>query len=53
MLLLTVWLRPQLFVLLDNLAQAVAARDCVMIIAFIDSLVLTVVRVATRVVLAR
>jgi hypothetical protein len=40
-------------VLLDNLAQAVAARNCVMIIAFINSFGLTVVSVAARVVLAR
>ena len=36
---------PQPFALLDNLAQAVSARDFVMIIAFINSFVLTVVSV--------
>jgi raffinose/stachyose/melibiose transport system permease protein len=37
---------PQPFVLFDNLAQALAARDYLMIIAFINSVILTVVSVA-------
>jgi raffinose/stachyose/melibiose transport system permease protein len=41
---------PQPFALLDNLAQAVSARDFVMIIAFINSFVLTVVSVAALVI---
>jgi len=41
---------PQPFVLFDNLAQALAARDYLMIIAFINSVILTVVSVAGMVV---
>ena len=41
---------PSNFVLLDNLAQAFAARDYLMIIAFINSVILTVVSVATMVI---
>jgi raffinose/stachyose/melibiose transport system permease protein len=37
---------PQPFVLFDNLAQALAARDYLMIIAFINSVILTVLSVA-------
>jgi raffinose/stachyose/melibiose transport system permease protein len=37
---------PQPFVLFDNLAQALATRDYLMIIAFINSVILTVVSVA-------
>lgn len=43
---------PQHFVLLDNLRQAVAANDYLMIIAFINSLILTVVSVAALVLLS-
>ena len=37
---------PSNFVLFDNLAQAISARDYLMIIAFINSVILTVVSVA-------
>ena len=37
--------------LLDNLAQAIQARDYLMIIAFINSFILTVVSVAALVIL--
>jgi raffinose/stachyose/melibiose transport system permease protein len=43
---------PSHFVLLDNLVQAFAARDYLMIIAFINSVILTVVSVAALVVLS-
>ena len=43
---------PQHFVLLDNLKQAVAANDYLMVIAFINSLILTVVSVAALVLLS-
>jgi raffinose/stachyose/melibiose transport system permease protein len=43
---------PQQFVLLDNLRQALAANDYLMIIAFINSLILTVVSVAALVLLS-
>jgi ABC-type glycerol-3-phosphate transport system permease component len=43
---------PQPFVLFDNLAQALAARDYLMIIAFINSFILTVVSVAALVILS-
>lgn len=43
---------PQPFVLLDNLKQVVEARDCLMIIAFINSFILTVVSVAALVILS-
>jgi raffinose/stachyose/melibiose transport system permease protein len=43
---------PQKFVLFDNLAQAFAARDYLMIIAFINSVILTVVSVAALVILS-
>jgi raffinose/stachyose/melibiose transport system permease protein len=42
---------PTRFVLLDNLVQVVQARDFLMVIAFINSVVLTVVSVAVLVVL--
>jgi raffinose/stachyose/melibiose transport system permease protein len=42
---------PQHFMLLDNLKQAVAANDYLMIIAFINSVILTVVSVAALVIL--
>jgi len=42
---------PQHFVLLDNLREALAANDYLMVIAFINSLVLTVVSVAAMVLL--
>jgi raffinose/stachyose/melibiose transport system permease protein len=42
---------PHHFVLLDNLKEALAANDYLMIIAFINSLILTVVSVAAMVVL--
>ncbi len=43
---------PEHFVLLDNLKQAVAANDYLMVIAFINSLILTVVSVAALVLLS-
>lgn len=43
---------PQPFVLLDNLKQVVEARDYLMIIAFINSFILTVVSVAALVILS-
>jgi raffinose/stachyose/melibiose transport system permease protein len=43
---------PQPFVLLDNLRQVVQARDYLMIIAFINSFILTVVSVAALVILS-
>ena len=43
---------PSHFVLLDNLGQAFAARDYLMIIAFINSVILTVVSVAALVILS-
>jgi raffinose/stachyose/melibiose transport system permease protein len=43
---------PSSFVLLENLAQAVAARDYLMIIAFINSVILTVASVAALVILS-
>jgi raffinose/stachyose/melibiose transport system permease protein len=43
---------PQPFVLLDNLVQVVQARDYLMIIAFINSFILTVVSVAALVILS-
>jgi len=42
---------PTRFVLLDNLVQVVQARDFIMVIAFINSVILTVVSVAVLVVL--
>ena len=42
---------PQQFMLLDNLKQAIAANDYLMIIAFINSVILTVVSVAALVIL--
>ncbi len=42
---------PQHFVLLDNLKQGLAANDYLMVIAFINSLILTVVSVAAMVLL--
>jgi raffinose/stachyose/melibiose transport system permease protein len=42
---------PTRFALIDNLAQVVQARDFLMIIAFINSVILTVVSVAVLVVL--
>jgi raffinose/stachyose/melibiose transport system permease protein len=42
---------PQQFVLLENLKEALAANDYLMIIAFINSLILTTVSVAVMVVL--
>ena len=41
---------PKHFVLFDNIAQAFAARDYLMIIAFINSVILTVVSVAALVI---
>ena len=41
---------PSNFVLFDNLAQAFAARDYLMVIAFINSVILTVVSVAAMVI---
>ena len=41
---------PQPFVLLDNLVQVVQARDYLMIIAFINSFILTIVSVAALVI---
>src|SRR4029453_17801925 len=41
---------PSNFVLLDNLGQAFAARDYLMVIAFINSVILTVVSVAAMVI---
>jgi raffinose/stachyose/melibiose transport system permease protein len=43
---------PQPFVLLDNLVQVIQARDYLMIIAFINSFILTVVSVAALVILS-
>jgi raffinose/stachyose/melibiose transport system permease protein len=43
---------PQNFVLFQNLQQALAARDYLMVIAFINSVILTVVSVAVMVVLS-
>ena len=43
---------PTHFVLLQNLQQALAARDYLMVIAFINSLILTVVSVAALVIFA-
>jgi raffinose/stachyose/melibiose transport system permease protein len=43
---------PQNFVLLDNLGQALAARDYLMVIAFINSVILTVTSVAALVILS-
>ncbi len=43
---------PSNFALLDNLAQAIAARDYLMVIAFINSVILTVVSVAILVILS-
>jgi raffinose/stachyose/melibiose transport system permease protein len=43
---------PQNFVLLDNLRQAFAARDYLMVIAFINSVILTVTSVAALVILS-
>ena len=43
---------PQPFVLLDNLKQVVQARDYLMIIAFINSFILTAVSVAALVIFA-
>ena len=43
---------PQNFVLLDNLRQALAARDYLMVIAFINSVILTVASVAGLVILS-
>jgi raffinose/stachyose/melibiose transport system permease protein len=43
---------PERFVLLQNLQQALAARDYLMVIAFINSLILTVVSVAALVIYA-
>jgi raffinose/stachyose/melibiose transport system permease protein len=42
---------PENFVLLDNIGQAFAARDYLMVIAFINSVILTVVSVAALVIL--
>ncbi|SDT31194.1 carbohydrate ABC transporter membrane protein 2, CUT1 family [Friedmanniella luteola] len=42
---------PTRFVLLDNLVQVVQARDFIMVIAFINSVILTVVSVAVLVIL--
>jgi raffinose/stachyose/melibiose transport system permease protein len=44
------WPRP--FVLLNNLQEALAARDYLMVIAFINSIILTVVSVAVLVILS-
>jgi raffinose/stachyose/melibiose transport system permease protein len=43
---------PTNFVLFDNLAQALAARDYLMVIAFINSVILTVTSVAALVILS-
>src|SRR3954469_10497233 len=43
---------PQNFVLLDNVKEAIASRDFLMIIAFINSVILTVVSVAALVFLS-
>ena len=43
---------PQPFVLLDNVQEALAARDYLMVIAFINSIILTVASVAALVVLS-
>ena len=43
---------PSNFILLDNLQQALAARDYLMVIAFINSVILTVVSVAALVILS-
>jgi raffinose/stachyose/melibiose transport system permease protein len=43
---------PSTFVLFDNLAQAISARDYLMIIAFINSVILTVASVAIVTVLS-
>ena len=43
---------PQPFVLLDNIGQALAARDYLMVIAFINSIILTVASVAALVILS-
>jgi len=43
---------PENFELLDNLAQALAARDYLMVIAFINSVILTVSSVAALVILS-
>jgi raffinose/stachyose/melibiose transport system permease protein len=43
---------PQPFVLLDNVGQALAARDYLMVIAFINSIILTVASVAALVILS-
>ena len=41
---------PQPFVLLDNIREALAARDYLMVIAFINSIILTVTSVAALVI---
>ena len=43
---------PQPFVLLDNVQEALAARDYLMVIAFINSIILTVTSVAALVILS-
>ena len=43
---------PQNFVLLDNIRQALAARDYLMVIAFINSVILTVCSVAVLVIIS-
>jgi len=43
---------PQPFVLLDNVREALAARDYLMVIAFINSIILTVASVAALVILS-
>ena len=43
---------PQNFVLLDNIRQALAARDYLMVIAFINSVILTVCSVAILVIIS-
>ena len=43
---------PQPFVLLENVREALAARDYLMVIAFINSIILTVVSVAALVILS-
>jgi raffinose/stachyose/melibiose transport system permease protein len=43
---------PKNFVLLDNITQAISARDYLMVIAFINSVILTVVSVAALVILS-
>jgi raffinose/stachyose/melibiose transport system permease protein len=43
---------PQPFVLLDNIQEALAARDYLMVIAFINSIILTVASVAALVILS-